>query len=1026
MTTEEETTEEETTVEETTEETSTEEITTEEETTETPLGENVQASSALELNGTPLEASEVYVQDTYYKTSKGYPMAAAMDLPIENSIGVDSFYGYDYSPTYMTRLKVNALYIIIDDNDPVQINMVKQSIISNGEESDGKYPEVALGFNAGYMTDVEVGEHTVSYMAEIAWNEKWCDGNTDTIYSVTTPEKTVKFVDDANGDVVCEATTQYMSAYKGSVVKSIYGGFSVPSSSETISSFKIYKHATKEEISYKVLNKFAWTSTWATCDSRYGDMGKFGAYQLFEADSYRAGYSADIQLNEDIPECDYDIVYTTSKSRKFTNERAYRATKKTIVYDVRETSIISKNSNYDATPVFSDNSGDYVSVFVYGLNLTKANVPTFYEADSSNVLAQYLADDKGCGEEAWEYGFDYSLKKTGSFHTGNSYPVRVSGEDVLYVENYSVKEKELTYQYNIELVNRSELNTKEKYFRIYFSEGTVTEGEKIDVIIKNMAIMDSGNVSYDGEEYYVEFAEGTDMYAGINNYIEYSWYDVVATSAGGKSSTFEIYNIQKAKTVTNITVPANCSWEIHSAKDVGSIIYNGSTTVKKAVLTDSQIAKLKNNHLYRVCIYDKNGDVISGGRYLTYFTGTELYSITYELDGGTNHPDNPTEYGKNDTYTLKAPTKAYHTFAGWYSDANFKTKVTSIPKGSKGDKTFYAKWEPYTYTIAYNANGGTGKVNATLCKYDVEATIAKNAFTRTGYTFKEWNTKSDGTGDTYQENNIVRNLTEENKKTITLYAIWKPITYTVILDKNSEDATEGTLDENAEGYVAEYGETICLTGDEFVRTGYTIASWNTKPDGKGKKVANGEVTNLTATEGDTITLYAQWAIKNYTITYDYDGGKVKKANPKSYTCETADITLNNPEKTGYVFEGYFTEDPHSEEFTGDEEPVSVIPKGSNGDLHLYAKWRPISYTIIFKDSTGAEYGDGFNEENARVEMEYNDMLIFTDNLFVKKGYTLSSWNSKENGKGTKYLVGRGYQNLTTEDGKEIIVYAQWT
>lgn len=1015
------------TSEETTEET-TEEVTTEETAVEMEAT-NVKAT----VSGTPLEASEVYFQKAYYKTSKGYPLVVAMDLPIVNTIRDDGGYSYSYpaSPDIMTRLKISDLYIIIDGKEPKRIEPVEQCIACNGNASDNTYPELALGFNAGYLNGIEAGEHTVSYMIEFAWNNNFCTGTEDdTIYSVITPEETVNFVDEESGDAVYEAVTQYMPAYKGSEIKSIFGSFVVSGSTEKITSFKIINHDTKQPISYDVVNKYAGTP-WSEWDSRYKDMGKIEAYWLLEdIKVYKAYYGADIRLKSDIPEGDYDIIYTTSENRKITNERAYRATKKTIVYDVRDTSLTGKNSSYDAVPVFSDNTGDYVSVFVYGLNITKANVPTFYDVEGANAIAVYSETDIGCGVEEWEYGYDYALKKTGTFSKGSTYPVRVSGDDVLYVENYSVNKKDLTYTYDVELVNHSELNAKDKYLRIYFSDGMVTEGDDVSVMINRnshtLSGYDEGKVVCDSVEYYVEFPETSGLYTYV---VKGEGWAKVTVTVEDKTDTFYANDIQKPNTITNITVPANCNWEIHSAKDVGNIIYSGSTTTKKAVLTDSQIAKLKKNHLYRVCIYNKNGNVISNGRYLAYFAGTQMYNITYELDGGENHPDNPIDYGKNDAYTLKSPTKEYHTFAGWYSDAKFTKKITKIEKGSKGDKTFYAKWTPYTYSIVYNANGGTGKMNATTGKYNVDAKIAKNAFKRAGYTFVKWSTTKDGQGEDvtfYEQEQVVQNLSLVNNAKVQLYAIWEPISYNVVLDKNSTEAIDGTIEAVSNSFAVKYGDTYVLSGDEYERTGYEIVSWNTMPNGKGKKIANGDVKNLTTVDGSTVTLYAQWAIDKYTITYDYDGGKVSKSNPKTYTYNmTKDITLNVPTKKGYIFEGYYEVDPNSELFTGEEISVTGIVKGTIGDKTFYAKWRPISYTIIFADKSGADFGDGITEESIRQPMEYGDVLTFTDTYYQRAGYRLVSWTGKVNGKNLKYTVGRGYSNLTAKDGDEITLYADW-
>ena len=74
----------------------------------------------------------------------------------------------------------------------------------------------------------------------------------------------------------------------------------------------------------------------------------------------------------------------------------------------------------------------------------------------------------------------------------------------------------------------------------------------------------------------------------------------------------------------------------------------------------------------------------------------EQYTITYKLNGGTNPSGAKTTYTKNDTYTLPTPTKTGYTFDGWYTESTFTNKVTSIQKGTTGNKTFYAKWEENT------------------------------------------------------------------------------------------------------------------------------------------------------------------------------------------------------------------------------------------------------------------------------------------------------------------------------------------
>ena len=102
----------------------------------------------------------------------------------------------------------------------------------------------------------------------------------------------------------------------------------------------------------------------------------------------------------------------------------------------------------------------------------------------------------------------------------------------------------------------------------------------------------------------------------------------------------------------------------------------------------------------------------------------------------------------------------------------------------------YAVWQINTYTVEFNANGGSGSVESESYQYNEEKALNINSFTRVGYIFKEWNTSSDGSGIKYADQSVVKNLTENNDQTITLYAQWTPITYEVKFDANG---AEGSL-----------------------------------------------------------------------------------------------------------------------------------------------------------------------------------------------------------------------------------------
>ena len=145
------------------------------------------------------------------------------------------------------------------------------------------------------------------------------------------------------------------------------------------------------------------------------------------------------------------------------------------------------------------------------------------------------------------------------------------------------------------------------------------------------------------------------------------------------------------------------------------------------------------------------------------------YTITYVLDGGTNHSGNPQGYTVADLpLELKTPTKTGYTFIGWFIDGSSSTG-TRIETGVTGDITVTAHWQPNTYTVTFDGNNHTsGATTSQNFTYGVPQNLNANGFQRTGYTFTGWNTAADGTGTSYTD---VASYTATGD--ITLYAQWE-------------------------------------------------------------------------------------------------------------------------------------------------------------------------------------------------------------------------------------------------------------
>lgn len=165
---------------------------------------------------------------------------------------------------------------------------------------------------------------------------------------------------------------------------------------------------------------------------------------------------------------------------------------------------------------------------------------------------------------------------------------------------------------------------------------------------------------------------------------------------------------------------------------------------------------------------------------------TTVYNITYQLNSGTNHIDNPATYTYfDDEIPLSNPSRDYYTFDGWYDNIGLTgTPVTSIPTNSSGDITLYAKWSPVSYNITYNLDGGTNNVG-NPSSYNVEtSTITLLDPSKDGFIFDGW---YDNSGFTGEEVEFIELGSNGNK---ALYAKWTEVigeVYVVSFDVTGVD-----------------------------------------------------------------------------------------------------------------------------------------------------------------------------------------------------------------------------------------------
>ena len=259
------------------------------------------------------------------------------------------------------------------------------------------------------------------------------------------------------------------------------------------------------------------------------------------------------------------------------------------------------------------------------------------------------------------------------------------------------------------------------------------------------------------------------------------------------------------------------------------------------------------------------------------------------------------------------------------------------------NKTYTYTFVPIEYTVKFDANGGEGNMDDQSRTYDDKTALTENDFTLEGYTFNGWNTAADGSG-TYFAESSTDNITSIDKATVTLFAQWRANNYTVKYDSNGG---KGNMDNQSRTY----DDKAALTANTFTLEGYTFTGWKTGDDGSGISYADGSTDIITSKDGDTVTLYAQWRVNNYTVKYDSNGGEGNMDDQSRIYDDKIALTENAFTFEGKTFNGWNTAADGSGTPYANEEVNNISSK--DGDIvTLYAQWTIDTFTITWKDYDG--------------------------------------------------------------------------
>lgn len=369
------------------------------------------------------------------------------------------------------------------------------------------------------------------------------------------------------------------------------------------------------------------------------------------------------------------------------------------------------------------------------------------------------------------------------------------------------------------------------------------------------------------------------------------------------------------------------------------------------------------------------------------------YTVKYNANGGSGAPSDQTKWhGETLKLSSTAPTRNGYTFQGW---ATSSTGAVAYAAGANytanASATLYAVWKATSYTVSYNANGGTGAPSAQTKQRDVTLKLSTTKPTRSGYQFVDWNTQSGGGGTSYASGaNYTANASA------TLYAQWTNVTYTVSYNANGGSGAPSQQ-------TKQYGVDLTLRTGTPTRTGYTFKGWATSSTGAVAYAAGGTYKN-----NASVTLYAVWQIVSYSITYDANGGTgAPSAQSKNYGASVK-LSSSKPSRTGYNFTGWNTQAGG-----GGTSYAAGATYSANANLKLYAQWSAITYQVKYN----ANGGSGAPAAQTKT---YGVTLKLSTTKPTRAFYAFKGWATAAAATQAAYAAGANYTANAA-----VTLYAVW-
>ncbi|MBO7054099.1 MAG: InlB B-repeat-containing protein, partial [Bacteroidales bacterium] len=371
------------------------------------------------------------------------------------------------------------------------------------------------------------------------------------------------------------------------------------------------------------------------------------------------------------------------------------------------------------------------------------------------------------------------------------------------------------------------------------------------------------------------------------------------------------------------------------------------------------------------------------------------YSVVFNTNEGTINSGNIEGYTYGVTAILPTDvTKDGYTFTGWYSDEECEGEVVSIISSTEtGNKTFYAGWSNTAYSITLHTNDGIiSSGNVTAYTFGTEEQLpTEEQISKTGYKFEGWFDNASCSGEAISS---VASTAIGDKQ---YWAKWSVNSYTVTFETDGGTINSG----NVKNYI--YGTTVVLPSD-VIKLGYTFDGWY-----DNESCAGASILSISSTDLGNKTFYAKWNVNSYNVTLVTNEGTINEGNVDSYSFGTGVTLPTNVTKSGYTFDGWFT----NTSYLG--SAVSSVLATETGDKTFYAKWSVNTYDVTLNVNGGTIT----NGEIDSYTYGVGAVLPLAKNM-VKTGYTFVGWYANEE------FAGESVTTIANNAVGEKTFYARWT